>query len=83
MADDTSRKRTVRGRKITASREQKNGRKAKKELARTASNAGERNGDSPSPIPKRSSPNRSSRPTQSGRFATGSTAGSRQTSQFT
>jgi gas vesicle protein GvpN len=47
MADDTSRKRTVRGRKITASREQKNGRKAKKELARTASNAGERNGDSP------------------------------------
>ncbi|MFA9417536.1 gas vesicle protein GvpN [Natrinema sp. HArc-T2] len=44
---DASRKRTVRGRKIRASREQKAGRKAKKELARKASNAGERNGDSP------------------------------------
>ncbi|QLG48077.1 gas vesicle protein GvpN [Natrinema halophilum] len=47
MADDASRKRKVRGRKITDSREQKEGRRAKKELARTASNAGERNGDSP------------------------------------
>ncbi|SEP85922.1 gas vesicle protein GvpN [Natrinema salaciae] len=47
MADDTSRKRTVRGTKIRASREQKEGRRAKKELARKASSAGERNGDSP------------------------------------
>ncbi|OAQ54063.1 hypothetical protein HTG_00615 [Natrinema mahii] len=47
MADDTSRKRTVRGSKIRTSREQKDGRRAKKELARTASNVGERNGDSP------------------------------------
>ncbi|ELY79886.1 gas vesicle protein GvpN [Natrinema pallidum] len=46
MVDDTSRKRTVRGTKIRASREQKEGRKAKKTLAR-ASNADERNGDTP------------------------------------
>ncbi|RZH67719.1 gas vesicle protein GvpN [Natrinema altunense] len=47
MVDDTSRKRTVRGTKIRASRERKEGRKAKKKLARTASSAGERNGDTP------------------------------------
>ncbi|MDS0474885.1 gas vesicle protein GvpN [Natrinema sp. 1APR25-10V2] len=47
MANHTSRKRKVRGRKITADREQKEGRKSKKELARKTSNAGERDGDSP------------------------------------
>ncbi|WP_265111933.1 gas vesicle protein GvpN [Halosolutus halophilus] len=48
MADDSSsRERKVRGRKIRRDREQKEGRQAKKELARTASKAGERNGDSP------------------------------------
>ncbi|THE63546.1 gas vesicle protein GvpN [Salinadaptatus halalkaliphilus] len=47
MADDTSRKRKVRGRKIRSDRSQKEGRRAKKELARTASNARERNGDTP------------------------------------
>ncbi|SEV84832.1 gas vesicle protein GvpN [Natrinema salifodinae] len=47
MADDASRKRKVRGKKIRASREQKEGRRAKKELARKASNAGERSGDTP------------------------------------
>ncbi|WP_408958173.1 gas vesicle protein GvpN [Natrinema sp. 74] len=45
MADDASRKRTVRGRKITASREQKATRKSKKDLARK-SPSGDRNGDS-------------------------------------
>ncbi|MFD1562127.1 gas vesicle protein GvpN [Haloarchaeobius amylolyticus] len=44
---DASRKRKVRGRKIRASREQKAGRRAKKELTRKASNAGDRTGDSP------------------------------------
>ena len=47
MADDSSRKRKVRGRKIRDDRSSKEGRRAKKELARKASNAGERNGDSP------------------------------------
>ncbi len=48
MADDSSsRKRKVRGRKIRRDREQKEGRQAKKKLARTASKMGERNGDSP------------------------------------
>ncbi|MGQ3413377.1 gas vesicle protein GvpN [Natrinema sp. LN54] len=47
MADDTSRKRKVRGTKIRASREQKEGRRAKKELARKAPTDSERNGDSP------------------------------------
>jgi len=47
MADDASRKRTVRGRKIRASRAQKEGRKAKKELARTESSTSKCNGDSP------------------------------------
>ncbi|WP_254530690.1 gas vesicle protein GvpN [Natrinema gelatinilyticum] len=47
MADDASRKRTVRGPKIRTSREQKSGRRAKKELARSASNAGTRSGDTP------------------------------------
>ncbi|MBZ6494052.1 gas vesicle protein GvpN [Natrinema longum] len=47
MADDASRKRKVRGKKIRASREQKEGRRAKKELARTAANVGERHDDSP------------------------------------
>ncbi|AXR77898.1 hypothetical protein [Natrarchaeobaculum sulfurireducens] len=45
MADDTSRKRTVRGRKIRSGRSQKEGRRAKKELTRTASAAREKNGD--------------------------------------
>ena len=47
MADDTSRKRTVRGRKIRSDRSQKEGRRAKKELARKASAAREKNGDAP------------------------------------
>ncbi|WP_254524035.1 hypothetical protein [Natrinema caseinilyticum] len=49
MPDDTSRKRTVRGRNISASRAQKAGRRAKKELARSASNsnAGSRSRDTP------------------------------------
>ncbi|WP_226479411.1 gas vesicle protein GvpN [Natrinema amylolyticum] len=47
MADETSRKRKVRGRKITADREQKEGRRAKKKLARRAPSDGDRNGDSP------------------------------------
>ncbi|SIR81499.1 gas vesicle protein GvpN [Natronorubrum thiooxidans] len=47
MADDASRKRKVRGRKIRSDRSQKAGRRAKKELARKASNAGKKNGDSP------------------------------------
>ncbi|MFP8954397.1 gas vesicle protein GvpN [Natrialbaceae archaeon A-arb3/5] len=47
MADDSSRKRKVRGRKIRDDRSSKEGRRAKKELARKASSAGERNGDSP------------------------------------
>ncbi len=47
MADDTSRKRKVRGRKIRADRSQKEGRRAKKELARKVSAARETNGDSP------------------------------------
>ena len=47
MADDASRKRKVRGRKIRSDRSQKEGRRAKKELARKASNAGKKNGDSP------------------------------------
>ncbi|WP_049926875.1 gas vesicle protein GvpN [Halopiger goleimassiliensis] len=47
MADDTSRERKVRGRKIRSGRKRKEGRKAKKELARKASQARERNGDSP------------------------------------
>ncbi|AFZ74214.1 gas vesicle protein GvpN [Natronobacterium gregoryi] len=47
MADDASRKRTVRGRKIRSDRSRKESRKAKKALARKASSAGERNGDSP------------------------------------
>ncbi|GAB3674154.1 gas vesicle protein GvpN [Halopiger thermotolerans] len=46
MANDTSRKRKVRGRKITASREQKNGRKAKKNLARKTP-TDDREGDGP------------------------------------
>ncbi|MEY7849829.1 gas vesicle protein GvpN [Natrarchaeobius sp. A-rgal3] len=47
MADDSSRKRTVRGRKIRSDREQKSGRRAKKELTRRAASVGDRNGDSP------------------------------------
>ncbi len=47
MVDDSSRERTVRGRKIRTDREQKRGRRGKKELARKAAAAGERNGDSP------------------------------------
>ena len=47
MADDSSRKRKVRGRKVRSDRSQKEGRRAKKELARKASNAGKKNGDSP------------------------------------
>ncbi|RKD94865.1 gas vesicle protein GvpN [Halopiger aswanensis] len=47
MADDSARKRKVRGRKIRDDRSSKEGRRAKKELARKASNARERNGDSP------------------------------------
>ncbi|MDQ2049616.1 gas vesicle protein GvpN [Natronolimnohabitans sp. A-GB9] len=46
MADDSSRKRKVRGRKIRSDRSMKEGRRAKKELARKAP-ARERNGDSP------------------------------------
>ncbi|ADB61253.1 gas vesicle protein GvpN [Haloterrigena turkmenica DSM 5511] len=46
MADDSSRKRKVRGRKITTDRSKKEGRRAKKELARKSSKAGKRNGDS-------------------------------------
>ncbi|ELZ20418.1 gas vesicle protein GvpN [Natrinema limicola] len=53
---DASRKRKVRGRKIRASREQKAGRRAKKELARKASNAGERTGDSPLSDPEGARP---------------------------
>ncbi|MFC4541561.1 gas vesicle protein GvpN [Halosolutus amylolyticus] len=45
--DSSSRKRKVRGRKIRRDRERKEGRRAKKELARKASQAGDRNGDSP------------------------------------
>ncbi|ELY48148.1 gas vesicle protein GvpN [Natronorubrum sulfidifaciens] len=47
MADDSSRKRKVRGRKIRSDRSTKEGRRAKKELARKASNAGAKDGDSP------------------------------------
>ncbi|EMA41843.1 gas vesicle protein GvpN [Halobiforma nitratireducens] len=47
MGDDSARKRKVRGRKIRSDRSKKEGRKAKKELARKASAARERNGDSP------------------------------------
>ncbi|MWV39700.1 gas vesicle protein GvpN [Natrialba sp. INN-245] len=48
MADDSSRTRKVRGRKIRSDRSSKEGRRAKKELARTAAaNARERDGDSP------------------------------------
>lgn len=47
MADDASRKRKVRGRKITSDRDRKESRRAKKNLARKSPNAGERNGDSP------------------------------------
>ncbi len=48
MADDSSRTRKVRGRKIRSDRSSKAGRRAKKELARTAAaNARDRDGDSP------------------------------------
>ncbi|ELY51749.1 gas vesicle protein GvpN [Natronolimnohabitans innermongolicus] len=47
MADDSSRKRKVRGRKIRSDRSKKEGRKAKKKLARKTPSASERNGDSP------------------------------------
>ncbi|APW98272.1 gas vesicle protein GvpN [Halobiforma lacisalsi AJ5] len=46
MAEDSSRKRKVRGRKIRSDRSGKASRKAKKELARKASSTGKRNGDS-------------------------------------
>ncbi|RQG98458.1 gas vesicle protein GvpN [Natrarchaeobius oligotrophus] len=52
MADDASRKRKVRGRKIRSDRSRKEGRRAKKELARKASDAGERNGDAPLQAPE-------------------------------
>lgn len=47
MADHSSRKRKVRGRKIRRDRSTKEGRQAKKKLARKASKAREKNGDSP------------------------------------
>ncbi|RQG89852.1 gas vesicle protein GvpN [Natrarchaeobius halalkaliphilus] len=49
MVDGSSRKRTVRGRKIRADRERKESRRARKKLARTASKvtASERTGDRP------------------------------------
>ncbi|WP_440764505.1 gas vesicle protein GvpN [Natronorubrum sp. DTA7] len=47
MADNSSRKRKVRGRKIASSQSSKEGRRAKKELARKSSSAGKKNGDSP------------------------------------
>ncbi len=47
MADDSSRQRTVRGRKIRRDRSEKEGRRAKKELDRQATEAGERASDSP------------------------------------
>ncbi|RQG95917.1 gas vesicle protein GvpN [Natrarchaeobius chitinivorans] len=56
MADDSSRKRKVRGRKIRSDRKPKEGRRAKKELARTASSVGERNGDSPLADPEAIAP---------------------------
>ncbi|WP_049924582.1 gas vesicle protein GvpN [Halopiger djelfimassiliensis] len=46
MADDTSRKRKVRGRKIRSDRERKTGRRAKKKLARATATDGE-NGENP------------------------------------
>ncbi|GAB7018805.1 gas vesicle protein GvpN [Halostagnicola bangensis] len=53
MADDSSsRKRKVRGKKIRTDREQKKGRRAKKELRRKAAAAGERNGDTPLSSPE-------------------------------
>ena len=45
--DSSSRERKVRGRKIRNDREQKTGRRAKKQLARTASKMGDRDGDTP------------------------------------
>ncbi|SEH15196.1 gas vesicle protein GvpN [Natronorubrum sediminis] len=56
MADDSSRKRKVRGRKIRSDRSGKEGRRAKKELARKASQARSQNGDSPLSDPEEVAP---------------------------
>ncbi|WP_440771576.1 gas vesicle protein GvpN [Natronorubrum sp. DTA28] len=56
MADDSSRKRKVRGKKIASSRSSKEGRRAKKELARKSSSVGKQNGDSPLSDPEAVAP---------------------------
>ncbi|WP_339103144.1 gas vesicle protein GvpN [Haloterrigena salinisoli] len=56
MADDSSRKRKVRGRKITSDRSEKQGRRAKKKLARQSSNgtssSSAQSGDGPLSAPE-------------------------------
>ncbi|MCU4924385.1 gas vesicle protein GvpN [Halobacteria archaeon AArc-dxtr1] len=56
MADDSSRKRKVRGTKIRSDRNQKRGRRAEKELRRKAAAAGERGGDAPLSAPEEVAP---------------------------
>lgn len=56
MADDSSRERKVRGRKIRTDRAQKSGRKAKKQLQRKAAAAGKRNGETPLSSPEEIAP---------------------------
>ncbi|MXV61444.1 gas vesicle protein GvpN [Natronorubrum sp. JWXQ-INN-674] len=56
MADDSSRKRKVRGRKIASDRSDKQRRKAKKKLARKSSGSNAGNGDSPLSDPEEVAP---------------------------